>query len=83
MKKNLIALFVLVCSALSVWAGYMPFYSNAIPNDALGLYQPTGDVKVLESPSETAKEKCLLRLDYTDMQEGVFAAFVPEKELVK
>ena len=66
---------------ISVWAGYMPYYSNSIPNDALGLYQTTGDVKIYESPFDTAKEKETLVLDYTNMQEGVFAAFVAEKKL--
>jgi len=59
----------------------MPFYSNSIPKGALGLYQTTGDVAIFDAPSEGATEKFFLKVDYADMQEGVYAAFVPEKEL--
>ena len=71
----------MLISALTVWAGSMPFYSNSVPKGALGLYQTTGDVVIFDAPSDSAAEKFLLKVDYTDMQEGVFAAFVPEKEL--
>ena len=81
MKKKIIVLLAILLSTLSVWAGYMPFYSNSIPTGALGLYQITGNVQIFDAPSETATEKFLLKVDYEDMQEGIFAAFVPEKEL--
>lgn len=68
-------------TALTVWAGYMPYYSNSIPKDALGLFQATEDLKILDAPNETANEKVFLKWDYKNMPEGVFAAFVPEKEL--
>ena len=81
MKKNLITLMAVLATALTVWAGYMPYYSNAIPKDALGLFQTTGELKIYDAPADTANEKAILKFDYKDMPEGVFAAFVPEKEL--
>lgn len=59
----------------------MPYYSNAIPKDALGLFQTTGELKIYDAPADTANEKTILKFDYKDIPEGVFAAFVPEKEL--
>ena len=71
-----------ICTtALSVWAGYMPFYSNAIPAQTLGVFQVTDTLRVHESPEDKAKEVFVLEFNYNDMPEGVFAAFVPEKKL--
>lgn len=81
MKKKFITLVAILVTALTVWAGYMPYYSNSIPKDALGLFQATGELKILEEPSEASAEKTTLKWDYKGMPEGVFAAFVPEKEL--
>ena len=81
MKKKLLTLLMMLITALSVNANYMPYYSDAIPNDALGLYQTLNEVKIYDSPSSNAKEKVYLKWDYNDMPEGVFAAFVPEKKL--
>ena len=62
-------------TALAVRANYMPFYSDAIPNEALGVYQTVGEIKVYESPQDNAKEKFCLKIDYNqDMPDGVFAA---------
>lgn len=74
-------LCAIIAGGLTVCAGYMPYYSNAVPNDALGLFQVTETVKVLDEPKESAVEKFEIVLDYKNMQEGVFAAFVAEKEL--
>ena len=69
-------------TALAVRANYMPFYSDAIPNDALGVYQAVKEIRIYDSPQDNAKEKFCLKIDYTkDMQDGIFAAFVPEKQL--
>ena len=68
-------------TALSVWAGYMPYYSNSIPTDSLGVFQVTETLKIFDEPTENATEKFVLKFDYNDMPEGIFAAFVPEKQL--
>ena len=82
MKKKLLTLIICIMTALAVRANYMPFYSDAIPNEALGVYQTVGEIKVYESPQDNAKEKFCLKIDYNqDMPDGVFAAFVPEKQL--
>ena len=81
MKKHLLTLLAIIATGLTVWANYMPYYSNAIPKDAMGVFQATGSLKIYEEPSESATEKLILQWDYNNMPEGVFAAFVPEKEL--
>lgn len=82
MKKKLLALIMFTLTALVVRANYMPFYSDAIPNTALGVYQTVGEVKVYDSPQDNAKEKFYLKIDYNQaMPDGVFAAYVPEKQL--
>ncbi len=82
MKKTIFTFIVCFMTALAVRANYMPFYSDAIPNEALGVYQTVGQLKVYDSPVDNAKEKFCLKIDYNaDMPEGVFAAFVPEKQL--
>lgn len=81
MKKKILTLLMILITALSVNADYMPYYSDAIPNDALGLYQTLNEVRIYDSPSSNAKEKMYLKWNYNDMPEGIFAAFVPEKKL--
>lgn len=71
----------ILTTALSVWAGYMPYYSNSIPTDSLGVFQVTETLKIFDEPTENATEKFVLKFDYNDMPEGIFAAFVPEKQL--
>lgn len=71
----------ILTTALTVWAGYMPYYSNSIPSQALGVFQVTDTLTIYETPDDKAKEKFVLQFDYKDMPEGVFAAFVPEKNL--
>ncbi len=81
MKKKIITLMAILTTALSVWAGYMPYYSNSIPTDSLGVFQVTETLKIFDEPTENATEKFVLKFDYNDMPEGIFAAFVPEKQL--
>jgi hypothetical protein len=81
MKKQIITLMAILTTALTVWAGYMPYYSNSIPNQALGVYQVTDTLTIYDVPDDKAKEVFVLNINYKDMQEGVFAAFVPEKNL--
>ena len=71
----------ILTTALTVWAGSMPYYSNSIPSQALGVFQVTDTLTIYETPDDKAKEKFVLKFDYKDMPEGVFAAFVPEKNL--
>ncbi len=82
MKKILLTLTICLISALAAKANYMPFYSEAIPNSALGVYQTVGEIKVYSAPQDNANVKFCLKTDYNnEMPEGVFAAFVPEKKL--
>ena len=77
MKKKIATLLICIITALTANANYMPFYSNSIPDNALGVYQTVGEIRVYDAPQDNAKEKFRLKIDYNaDMPDGVFAAFV-------
>ncbi len=81
MKKVLIILAMLFI--LPAFADVMPYYTNAIPNNAIGFYQ-TGENLVIYSKPDT-NSKIIKEFDFSynpeTMPDGVFGVLLNERKL--
>ena len=87
MKKILFSLFLLIGLMLPAKADILPYYTDSIPQRAIGVYQADSKITVYEKPDE--KGKVLLEVfwnkDFYSNKEvspgNLFLAYVPRKEL--
>lgn len=81
MKKFLIILCMLLM--LPVFADTMPFYMNAIPKTAIGLYQTGENIKLYSQPD--ANSRVIKTIDFSynpeTMPDNMFAVLLNEKKL--
>lgn len=81
MKKLLIILAMFM--AMPVFADTMPFYMNAIPKTALGLYQADKELVLYSHPDSNSNMIKKMEFSYEPetMPDGVFAVLINEKNL--
>ena len=82
MKRFLITLAAIFMS-LPVFADALPFYTNAVPKDTIGVYQ-TGDIlKVYSQPDVTSKVVKEIKFSYEhqSMPDGMFAILLNDRKL--
>lgn len=81
MKKFL--LIIAMIFMLPVFADTMPFYTNAIPKNAIGLYQTGDEMKVYSQPDLNSKVLKEFHFSYNpeNMPPGVFALLLNERKL--
>ena len=82
MKKFLI-LFAAMIFMLPVFADTMPFYTNAVPKSAIGVFQTGDALKIYSQPDTNSKIVKELNFSYDPqtMPEGVFALLLNERKL--
>ena len=82
MKKFLI-LLITVFITIPVFADTMPFYKNAVPKNAIGVYQTGNNLKIYSQPD--LNSKILKEFNFTynqeSMPDGVFALLLNERQL--
>lgn len=83
MKKILFIISVFLISALSANADTMPFFTEAIPKSALGLYQTDEDISLYSHPDANSKVIKKMTFSYKPetMPDSVFAVLINEKKL--
>ena len=82
MKKFLIllaAIFVM----LPVFADTMPFYTNAVPKNTIGVFQTGDELKIYSHPDSNSQIIKELNFSYKpdSMPDGVFALLLNERKL--
>lgn len=81
MKK----IFIIFCMLfmLPVFADTMPYYMNAIPRDAIGVFQTGEKLTVYSHPEVNSKEIRTFNFSYNPetMPDGTFALLLNEKKL--
>ncbi len=82
MKKFLI-LLAAIFIMLPVFADTMPFYTNAVPKNALGVFQTGDSLKIYSQPDANSKiiKELTFSYDQKTMPEGVFALLLNERKL--
>lgn len=81
MKKLLIIICMML--VLPVFADTMPFYINAIPKSAIGLYQTSEQITIFSEPEANSNIIKKFNFSYNpdSMPDGVFAVLLNEKKL--
>lgn len=81
MKKLL--LIICMMFMLPVFADVMPFYTNSIPKDAIGMYQTGENITIFSEPEANAKTIKKFDFSYnpSSMPDGMFALLLNEKKL--
>ena len=81
MKKFLIIMAMLFM--LPVFADTMPFYTNAVPKNALGVYQTDEELKIYAQPDVDSRVIKEFKFSYNPetMPDGVFALLLNERKL--
>lgn len=81
MKKFLIVVAMLFM--LPVFADTMPFYVNAVPKNALGVFQTGEDLKIYAQPDVNSRIVKEFKFSYNQetMPDGVFALLLNERKL--
>ena len=81
MKKFIVVLVMLF--VLPVMADTMPFYMNAIPKTALGMYQTGEDIMLYSHPEANSDviKKMAFSYNPESMPDNVFAVLINEKNL--
>lgn len=81
MKKFLIILVMFLM--LPVFADTMPFYTNAIPKNALGVFQTGDELKIYAQPEENSKVIKEFKFSYNPetMPDGLFAFLSNKRKL--
>lgn len=82
MKKFLILLTAMIFM-LPVFADTMPFYTNAVPKSAIGVFQTGDELKIYSQPDTNSKIIKELKFSYNSqtMPEGVFALLLNDRKL--
>lgn len=72
---------MLIC--LPAFADTMPFYTNAVPKNSIGLYQTDKELNVYTHPDANSKiiKKFTFSYQPETMPDGLFAVLINEKEL--
>jgi hypothetical protein len=81
MKKFFIILAMLFM--MPAFADTMPFYTNAVPNSALGVFQTGDELKIYAQPDVNSKIIKEFSFSYNpdSMPDGVFALLLNERRL--
>lgn len=81
MKRFLLVLCMMFI--LPVFADVMPFYVNAIPKDAIGMYQTGDNITIYSEPEANSKAIKSFNFSYKaeTMPDGIFALLLNEKKL--
>ena len=68
---------------LPVFADTMPFYTNAVPKSAIGVFQTGDELKIYSQPDTNSKIIKELKFSYNSqtMPEGVFALLLNDRKL--
>jgi len=82
MRKFIFIIFLLFF-ALPVFADVMPYYTNSIPKETIGMYQTGKDLKIYAEPSESAPLIKSFDFSYNPetMPDGLFGVLINEKQL--
>ena len=80
--KKLLIIFAMMF-VLPVMADNMPFYKNAIPQRAIGVYQTSDAVKIYSSPEKDGVVIKTMNFSYNQetMPDGVFALLLNDRKL--
>ena len=80
--KKLLIIFAMMF-VLPVMADNMPFYKNAIPQRAIGVYQTSDAVKIYSSPEKDGVVIKAMNFSYNpeSMPDGVFALLLNDRKL--
>lgn len=87
MKKIAIILTFLLSLILPAYADVMPYYTNSINSDSIGVYQTSNCIKVYKEPNENSELLLNVNWDITGFNNpnisasNLFAVFLPKKEL--
>ena len=81
MKKFLIFLAMLL--VLPVFADTLPYYTNAIPKDAIGVFQTGESLTIYSHPESNSRVIKTYNFSYNPetMPDGMFAALINERKL--
>ena len=81
MKKFLIFLAMLL--VLPVFADTLPYYTNAIPKDAIGVFQTGEGLTIYSHPEANSRIIKTYEFSYNPetMPDGMFAALINERKL--
>ena len=81
MKK--ILFFLLLFFAIPVFADTMPFYTDSIPKDSIGMYQTDSEIQIYSHPDSNSKVLNTMKFSYNPetMPDNVFALLLNEKKL--
>ena len=81
MKRFIIILFALLI--LPVWADTLPYYTNSIPKNAIGVYQTSDSLTIYSEPDTKSPVIRILKFSYNPetMPDGVFAVLLNERKL--
>lgn len=81
MKKLLLILIMMLI--LPVFADTLPYYTNAIPKDAIGVYQTGETITIFSHPE--ANSEVIRKFDFSynpeTMPDGLFAVLLNERKL--
>ena len=87
LKKSFLFLVIFLFSIISVHAEIMPYYTNNINPNSIGVYQAFNTIKIYKEPNENSK--LLLDINWDEKvfncqnisAGNLFIAFLPEKNL--
>ena len=81
MKKFI--LIILTMFFIPVFADTMPFYTDSIPKDAIGMYQTGENITIFSHPEANSHVLKTFQFSYNPetMPDGVFALLLNEKKL--
>ena len=81
--KKIIIFFTTLLAMLPVFADTMPFYRDAIPKRAIGVYQASDSVTLYNSPDKD--KQIIKKIDFSynpeTMPDGVFALLLNDRKL--
>lgn len=81
MKRFL--LFIVILLTLPVFADTLPYYTNSIPKDAIGLFQAGNNLTIYSHPDSNSRIIRTFDFSYNQesMPEGIFAILLNERKL--
>ena len=81
MKKIIVILLMFI--GIPVFADTLPYYVNAVPKSAIGVYQTGEGLTVYSQPDTNSKILKIFDFTYNQesMPDGVFAALINERKL--
>ena len=81
MKK--ILLILLMFFTIPAFADTMPFYTDSIPKESIGMYQTDSEIQIYSHPDSNSKVLNTMKFSYNPetMPDNVFALLLNEKKL--